>query len=231
MKKLIERLDFHDSQLYLDEKEILRSPGNGSNGEIDIVTTTFINNKQIIYVGTGGCCHGYLLELKKDYDKNFTLNEIFAVNFNVFEILPLILRSELGSGSSNEHAVLVAGSGCAGSGLGLVNLYQVRYLDVITREQYKFALGLKFKHPRLSGDYESSKVNFELYDIRTRLLPGRIRDPKVPNCLVTSAEEFYISDYASYKLDITQKLEELGVDILKTLELTKKCEKIIRKVQ
>lgn len=219
MTGLIDRLNFKDTRLYLDGTEILNVPGNKSNAEINIITTD--ENK--IYVGTGGCCKGYLLELER-HDKSFNLEEIFAVDFCVLEILPVVLP---GNPAGNPKSALVSGYGCAGSGIRMINLYGAKSTNVMSTEDFKAITGVEHRMPRFRTD--NGKISIELTYAGYRLKPGMKKQPGVPEFLAGPESEFYTSDDVYASRDITAKLEEIGVDVAKTIDEAKAFRKIKRK--
>lgn len=231
-EELVKKLSFKENRLYLDGNEILSIPGNKTCARINIVGV----RGGSIYIGTGGCCHGYLFEMEKSAGESFVLDDFFSVDFNIFEMMPVVMRGE----NSLNRAMLVSGYGCAGSGIRIVSTYDARSISVISRDEYKGVEDFKpedigldktgFKEHRLNLDDKAGKISLDLYNIGKRVKSGMTRQAGVPEFLMTGEEEYCVSDRASKSENLTQRLERFGVDIPASLELARSFRKIYSKI-
>jgi hypothetical protein len=228
---ILEKLSFSGSDVYLDGEKIMTVPGKNP-------TRTCINLLGVpshgdnIFVGTGGCCHGHIVDLDKSSDGLYGIENIVTPNLNVNDMLFALGKHE-GSALPSGTGLIVTGQGCAGAGVRLMSTYEPVSLDVVsTQEFYSLFDGRRdgIVVPRLRADTFDGKIYLDLHRGGFRVNPGMRRDPTMPSILVdTSVETFFVSDDLHSILDITDRLERFGVDISKTLEYNKDFHRIRRR--
>ena len=212
------KLNFKGKELFLDGKPILVVPGDND-------TVTRINQAGVlgrtIFVGTGSCCFGYALKLVDYQHKPHALESIFTPDLNVHEMLPVSVDYEKAK-FPNDGGLLVAGYGCAGSGVRLLSTYSPKSVDVVTTEEFSKMMGRDHCKPFLRVDAEAGKISLDLLKAGYRVKAGMQRDPKMPSILVdTSVEEWHVSQNRMASKDLTPILTNLGVNIEETIALCK----------
>lgn len=219
-KPLIERLSFteHQPELYLDGKLLFTTPEthSGTRG-INVLGVDETND--YIDIGTGECCYGYIHRLTRyEKDRPFSLDIIRPVDFNIYDLLPVIhARTDL----PNQQSLLAVGHGCAGAGIRLIGMYTPSAREFLSASEYSL---LKPKgSERVNPSFEISNGDIYLNLTGVARGFGPERNPDKPNMLHDLSDRIYSIDFKS--IDLTQKLADLGIDIEKTLEFTKNYER------
>lgn len=116
---------------------------------------------------------------------------------------------------------MTTGLGCAGSGVQLISTCFPKTIEVISYEEFQELRGNseQIVKPRLKVDFEEEKIFLELQKGGYRPKPGRTRNPRLPSIVADSEnEEFFMSQDAWKSLDITSRLNEIGVNMGETME-------------
>jgi len=145
LQTFAKRLNFDRNKVYLDDKEILALP---TKGVITHLTVTRDNERNAgkILVGKSFCCHGPVAGLVYQEWREEPGVEVAYVttpDLNVEDTLPLSLLS-------SADPFLVAGMGCAGAGIRLINGQSLKMEDIVSTDEYHNLrdgrqLGAKFK--------------------------------------------------------------------------------------
>lgn len=138
--KRIEVTDHHRA-VCLDGKEIFNLPTNNDIERIFCVgvskTMTYNWIPELgggefeigpnIFIGTGGCCQGNLYRLgMNEKSGNYELERCITLDTNAQDIIPI----------GHMHAA-VAGRGCCGYGIRLVETHHGQYLPLVSSEEFK----------------------------------------------------------------------------------------------
>ena len=225
-KDLAEKLSFQGSEVFLDGERILKVPG-------DCETRTQIRMLGVcdhkigdwdVFVGTGSCCHGHVLALD-----GTRLDQILTPDLCVEDMLPMAVDHKK-TGFSTSGALLVTGQGCAGGGVRLMSVYYPQVIDIMPTEEFRGMYDGRrdgWVIPRLRADPETGRITLDLHRGGYRLRPGMSRDPTLPSILLDSkAEEFHVSDDLHSTLDLTERLARTGVDVEKSIDLSKDYHRI-----
>lgn len=222
---MAESLNFTGGDLFLNGEKIFSIPiKHASKDTVTCVgfwEQTKDDHFPVIYVGSGTCCHGHLYKLAKYSAKGpYLLSQIISVDTNLMDILPVSVNYQK-AGFPNSDGVMVVGHGCAGAGVRLVSTYDLKIVDVVSAEQYHLQIPcsqLTFPHFRV--DKFMGTIHLDFSQAGWRMKAGMRRDPAFPSLLVdTRTMEFHVSSDLGGTMDLTPRLEEVGVNLSKTLEL------------
>lgn len=214
-------LSFQNGVVYLNGQTIFTVPVKRAT--MNTVTVLGYNEfdgelGDQLLVGTGTCCHGHLYKLQKS-EGEYPLSQVIAVDTNVMDILPVSVDYKK-TGFANESAVLVVGYGCAGAGVRLLGTSYPRMIDVITSEQLMANIpNGQHAAPIFRADKNSGTIHLDIRRAGFQQKPGTKREAGLPSILVDKNEEFRVSVDVWTSMNITKRLEEVGVDIGKTIEL------------
>jgi len=218
MEKLTkELLSFSAGHLFLGGEKIFSIPPQNKT-MMDITAVGFWEPTKdswysTIYVGSGTCCHGHLYTLILRKEGCF-LHNIFSVDINVRDILPVWL-------SSDGLGITVVGQGCSGAGVRFFEGdFRPRFMDIFSQEQYEgYVPHGKTAAPLFSVEKEGGGticINFHKTGWQRK--SGTTRNPDLPSIIADSqAEEFVVSPDLWGVADITPNLIDAGVDIDKTM--------------
>lgn len=221
-RTMAERLNFEGDKVFLNGEVIFSIPVRHETKDT-VTVVGFWEPKDghfpAIYVGSGTCCHGHLYELEKHKAEDpYVLSQIIAVDTNLMDILPASVNYKK-AGFPNSNGVLVVGHGCAGAGVRLVGTYYPRFVDVVSAEQY-FSQISRGQHTSPVFRVDKATIHLDIRRAGWRVKAGMRRDPALPSILADArTEEFYVSSDLWGTMDLTPRLEEVGVDVSKTIEL------------
>ena len=221
-EKLVERLNFKGTEVYLDGEVIFSGLGIPFDNQINLLGVP--QHQRNIYVGCGGCCEGPISILtsqhKEDEKEDFKLDSVKLPSFNVFDILPIVFRgAEQLDGE--QYGLLATGYGCHGKGVKLIGQACSGYLEVVPSQEFRelWDKGAQdWVEPRLTIDNQTERITLNLLRSGYRLKPGHKRNPNIPRCLIDQNFETYVSQDIHASKDLTSRLVELGIDIKKTIE-------------
>lgn len=229
-RKLVDKLSFENTKVFLDGDAIFTVPGRERSLERGINLLGVDERSSTIYVGTGKCCYGYVFKLedssrfKGNYDPtrdvpNYELASIRAVDFNVYDILPIKLDPNEDI-VFNGNAFIVSGYGCAGSGVRMVSDSYPVTKEIVSGEEFADAVngcGVNIYRDRLRSS--QGRIYFDLLRGGVRPKPGMKRNPSLPSILMdASVEEVYTTDDIFHSIDITDKIAEFKVDFPRTFD-------------
>ncbi|MBU0457007.1 MAG: hypothetical protein ABH824_04110 [Nanoarchaeota archaeon] len=222
-QNLIERLNFKEDDVFLDGKVIFSVPHRPAKSGINLLGVP--ENGRTVYVGSGQCCYGPITILKshsqESEEPNFQLDAMRMPDFNVYDIIPASVDHKK-TGFANEGAILTTGYGCAGSGVRLIDTYNPKTIEVVSGEEFQEMWNSRVQNwvmPRLNVNEQEGRITLDLLRSGYRLKAGKSRDPNLPSILLDSnAQEWYVSQDVWASKDLTPVLNEIGVDVEKTIE-------------
>jgi hypothetical protein len=234
-KTMAEGLNFKGDKVFLDGETIFVIPVRHATMDTVTVVGFWERSKDdpspTIYVGSGTCCHGHLYELEKHGENvPYVLDQVIAVGTNLMDILPAVVNYEK-AGFPNGNGVLVVGYGCAGAGVRLISTYYPRCVDVVSTEQFRSQIQHgQHTSPVFRVDKSTGTIHLDFRWAGWRVKAGMYRDPALPSILADSqTEEFYVSSADLLAtIDLSPRLEEVGVDVRKTIELVTNYRRLLR---
>ncbi len=220
-QNLIKRLNFQGDDVLLDGKVIFSVPHRYAKSGINLLGVS--KNGRTIYIGSGQCCYGpitILINSSQEGEKlNFQLDSMRMPDFNVYDIIPANVDYEK-TGFFNADTILTTGYGCAGSGVRLISTYTPKTIEIVSEDEYQKMCNSNRVTPRLNVVEQEGIITLDLLKSGYRLKPVKSRDPNLPSVLLDSnAEEWYVSQDVWMSKDLTPVLNEIGVNIEKTIEV------------
>jgi len=203
IEKILDKLNFEGNDVVLDGKVVYSVPNRPTKSEINLLGVT--QDENTIYVGSGQCCYGpiTILKVTKDDGKisKIYLDAFRLPDFNTYDIIPVEVDYDKME-FSNSDAILCTGFGCAGAGVRLISESSPKTIDVVSEEEFdkmrKDIIEMKrynnFVLPRLNVNEEEGTISLDLKSSGT---------------------------YMKKSKDLTSRLNELGVNIKKTIEKNK----------
>lgn len=185
-------------QVSVDGEVIFSLPDLFADKTIKTVSVT----RNHLYIGTAGCCHGYLYTLHTIYGKHYHLMGLYSVDTNIYDMLPVYIDYERTTRFTNSNGVIVVGEGCAGSGIRLLSALLPHSAEVLSTEEYQ---SYQDEYYRKTG--ERAGRFYPLFQVKDSQLYLRIFGP-------ANAEVA--------KVEITERLHNCGVNIPETLKLLDK---------
>jgi hypothetical protein len=207
---LSEQLRIEGNAVYNGSKEIFRGPFERGLGSINVLATPKnVSEGEFsrMYLGTGSCCYGHLMDVQilPGHDKAY-LSYIISVDLCVTKMLPVK--------GNNPHdrtdaKCLVAGAGCSGGGVRLIDAYSAEVKNIFSTEEYW-------------GLYP-----FLRHDVRLFMPEMRMRENKIYlDCMLYEKTSPKIDIRKGIGqlvegIDLSDRLEKAGVDLEKTIEKIK----------
>src|SRR3989344_3391052 len=225
-RDLIERLNFKGDDVLLDGEKIFSVPHRDSKSEINLLGV--LQSGRMLYVGSGKCCYGPISILtnhsQEGQEPNFQLDSIRVPDFNVYDIIPTCVDWKK-TGFANEGAILTTGYGCAGSGVRLISTCYPKTIEVVSGEEFHEMWNPRVQNyvmPYLNVNDQKGTISLDLFESGFRPKPGKSRNPKLPSILIDlGSEEWYEPQNVWASKDLTSVLNQLGVDVEKTIEANK----------
>lgn len=232
-EKLIERLALDGNKLLMDEKPVIEVP-DGEWSSKNQIYFAKADEKGRVIMGTGGCCDGYVvfgvardvdpkhpIQKFRGLDKDCHISEVYEVPFNVYDVMPLSLRTE-DTNFANGSGFLAVGSGCSGAGLRIYGRerFQTPMKEIITSRHYSdITEGFWNPTPRLMTNED--KIYLDIHDKRFTTPEG-----DTPLLVGFDTKGEYVRSGPNYSRDITHWLRCAGVEIEETIERNKQFETI-----
>jgi len=205
---LVNRLSFDERNVLLDGEAIYSFPEMGYNASSKIKILGVPQHGKKIYVGSGICCHGLIAILndsnsREEEKPHFSLGALRLPSFNVEDILPVVIdydktgfkKTRYGRYSASDDAILTTGHGCSGSGVSLVSIEHPKTIEVVSEKEYdKMRCGVNIK-PRFR--FEGRGIILDFFKRN---------------------EYECITSEVTASTDLTPLLNELGIDIGKTIQ-------------
>lgn len=204
-----------NKSVVVDGKKVFQIPIKGGGSDMVHAGSAALVDGKTLFVGGCGCCHGHLYKLERETeDEDFNLTEIVSLDTNPTVVLPVS-----GDKLDPDSTVIIAGHGCSGAGVRLVNTRSGNPVEVVSTEEYNDQTPLgESSSPAFRVDPAGS-IFLDFRRSGWRAKAGMKRSPSLPSILVDSRnEEYFVSSDVRASIDLTPRLRELGVDISKTIE-------------
>ncbi len=205
-QNLTERLNFERDNVLLDGEVIFSVPHRPAVSGINLLGVP--QHGRRIYIGSGQCCYGLITILDdiagEGETPKFQLDGFRVPDFNAYDIIPAHADYKK-TGFANEGAILTAGYGCAGSGVRLIDTYYPKTIEVVSGEEFQ-----------------------EMWDsrIQKRLMPRiNVNEHRGIITLDLLQSSSIAQDIWASK-DLTPVLNDLGVDVEKTIEANREYTRI-----
>ncbi len=222
-------LRLEQKDIYHLDQKIFTIPVKGQSPEVAGIVRERSDQSSSIYIGTGDCCHGHLYQLGSSPKGPFTLQGIFAVDLNVYDIFPLVWEQPYrGIFRSSTRPVLTAGSGCAGAGVRLLDMGSPQLHTIVPGKEYHHLIEKLYQPPLVDRGLESlpvirvdaqGNIVLDIHLIAQRIITEDTLPDSRSAKINLQAKPYVVDNFFLNTLDITDRLYAAGIDIEKTREL------------